>query len=126
MGGGKTLLACHSIAIANQDTLTVEFMCARHIDQLDQVDFWVRNLERQERFSFWLQTSSDKFYPDFVCKLEDERFLVVEYKGADRYSTDDAKEKRRLGELWAQKSNGRCLFVMLKGTEWNAIKNVLE
>ena len=31
--------------------------------------------------SFWLQTSSDKFYPDFVALLNDGRVLVVEYKG---------------------------------------------
>jgi type III restriction enzyme len=103
-----------------------EFLCARFLDQLDQVEFWVRNLERQERFSFWLQTASDKFYPDFICKLKDGRFLVVEYKGADRWSTDDSKEKRRLGELWALKSNGKCLFIMLKGKDWEAILSLLK
>lgn len=99
-----------------------EFLCAQFIDQMDEVEFWVRNLERQESFSFWLQTASDKFYPDFVCKLKDGRYLVVEYKGADRWSNDDSKEKRRLGELWALKSDGRCLFVMPKGKDWGAIK----
>jgi len=69
-----------------------EFLCAQTLDQMDEVEFWVRNLERQEKFSFWLQTSTDKFYPDFVCKLKDGRYLVVEYKGADRWSNDDSKE----------------------------------
>jgi type III restriction enzyme len=69
-----------------------EFLCAQFIDQMEEVEFWVRNLERQESFSFWLQTSTDKFYPDFVCKLKDGRYLVVEYKGADRWSNDDSKE----------------------------------
>jgi type III restriction enzyme len=99
-----------------------EFPCAQTLDQMDEVEFWVRNLERQEKFSFWLQTSTDKFYPDFVCKLKDGRYLVVEYKGADRWSNDDSKEKRRLGELWALKSEGKCLFVMPKGKDWGAIK----
>jgi len=99
-----------------------EFLCALHIDQMAEVEFWVRNLERQEIFSFWLQTSTDKFYPDFVCKLKDGRFLVVEYKGADRWSNDDSSEKRRLGDLWALKSNGKCLFVMPKGKDWEAIR----
>jgi type III restriction enzyme len=103
-----------------------EFLCGQFIDQMDEVEFWVRNLERQERFSFWLQTSTDKFYPDFVCKLKDGRYLVVEYKGADRWSNDDSKEKRRLGELWALKSGGRCLFVMPKGKEWEAIKEIMK
>jgi type III restriction enzyme len=84
---------------------------------MEEVGFWVRNLERQEKFSFWLQTSTDKFYPDFVCKLKDGRYLVVEYKGADRWSNDDSREKRRLGEFWALKSDGKCLFVMPKGKD---------
>jgi type III restriction enzyme len=103
-----------------------EFLCAQFIDRMPEVEYWVRNLERQERFSFWLQTSTDKFYPDFVCKLKDGRLLVVEYKGADRWSNDDSKEKRRLGELWALKSNGTCLFVMPKGKEFGEISPLLK
>jgi len=103
-----------------------EFLCAQTLDQTDEVEFWVRNLERQEKFSFWLQTSTDKFYPDFVCKLKDGRYLVVEYKGADRWSNDDSKEKRRLGELWDLKSEGKCLFVMPKGKDWGAIKAAVK
>ena len=103
-----------------------EFLCAQFIDQMEEIEFWVRNLERQESFSFWLQTATDKFYPDFVCKLKDGRYLVIEYKGADRWSNDDSKEKRRLGELWALKSDGRCLFVMPKGKDWEAIKAAVK
>ncbi len=98
-----------------------EFLCTQFIDQMDEVEFWVRNLDRQPNFSFWLQTATDKFYPDFVCKLKDGRLLVVEYKGADRWSNDDSKEKRRLGELWELKSSGKCLFVMPKGKDFGAI-----
>lgn len=103
-----------------------EFVCAQFIDQMEEVEFWVRNLDRQPALSFWLQTSTDKFYPDFVCKLKDGRHLVVEYKGADRWSNDDSKEKRRLGELWALKSNGTCLFVMPKGKDWGAIESAIQ
>lgn len=99
-----------------------EFLCVQFIDQMDEVEFWVRNLDRQPNFSFWLQTATDKFYPDFVCKLKDGRLLVVEYKGADRWSNDDSKEKRRLGELWELKSGGKCLFVMPKGKDIGAIR----
>jgi type III restriction enzyme len=73
-----------------------------------------------------LQTATDKFYPDFVCKLEDGRFLVVEYKGADRWSNDDSREKRRLGELWALKSNGTCLFIMPKGEQFEEIAQLVS
>ena len=58
-----------------------------------------------------------------LSAMKDGRYLVVEYKGADRWSNDDSKEKRRLGELWALKSGGQCLFVMPKGKDWGAIKD---
>ena len=94
-----------------------EAECAVFIDNLAEVRFWVRNLERDD-CSFWRQTSTDKFYPDFVAELADGRYLVVEYKGADRWSDDDSKEKRALGVLWAERSGGRCLFVMPKGRDF--------
>lgn len=98
-----------------------EHDCAAFIDGMEPVKRWVRNLERRPEDSFWLQTSSDKFYPDFVAELEDGRILVVEYKGADRWSNDDSKEKRAVGELWAERSGGKCVFVMPKGPDFNAI-----
>jgi len=69
-----------------------------------------------------LQTSTDKFYPDFVCLLNDVRYLVVEYKGEDRWSDDDSKEKREIGELWEARSEGLCLFIMPKGKDFEAIR----
>ena len=92
-----------------------ECECARIIDSLgDIVEFWVRNLERQPETSFWIQTHTDKFYPDFVCRLKNGKTLVVEYKGGDRATNDDTKEKERLGDLWQARSNGECFFVMAK------------
>ncbi|PSQ80661.1 MAG: restriction endonuclease subunit R, partial [Bacteroidetes bacterium QS_8_68_15] len=99
-----------------------EERCAQFIDRLPPIDYWVRNLDRRPRHAFWLQTSTDRFYPDFVCRLRDERYLVVEYKGADRWSDDDSHEKRTLGELWAERSDGQCLFVMPKGPDHDTIR----
>ena len=98
-----------------------EAECAAFIDGLEEVEYWVRNLERED-YSFWLPTSTDKFYPDFVVRLKDGHILVVEYKGADRWSDDDSKEKRLIGEVWEKRSKGRCLFIMPKGKDFNAIK----
>ncbi|MBI2058861.1 MAG: hypothetical protein HYT87_03745 [Nitrospirae bacterium] len=103
-----------------------EFECAQFIDQLPEVKFWVRNLERRPEHSFWLQTSTDKFYPDFVALLNDGRILVVESKGEHLWSNDDSKEKRAVGDLWADLSGGRCLFVMPKGKDWGAITDVVR
>ena len=75
----------------------------------------MRNLEREPKLSFWIQTSTDKFYPDFLAKLKNGKFLAVEYKGHDRASNDDTKEKERLGKLWEERSGGQCFFEMVKG-----------
>jgi len=101
-----------------------EFECAQYIDTLDEVEFWVRNLERRPQHSFWLQTSTDRFYPDFVCKLKDGRFLVVEYKGEHLWN-EDSKEKKALGELWESRSTGKCLFVMPTKKDYGVIKQRL-
>ncbi len=103
-----------------------EFECAVYIDQLDEVEFWVRNLEKRRKHSFWLPTSTDAFYPDFVVKLKDGRTLVLEYKGEHLWSNDDSKEKRAVGELWAERSGGECLFVMPKGKDWTAVADKMR
>ena len=77
----------------------------------------VRNLERQPEASFWLPTSTDRFYPDFVAELTDGRVLVIEYKGAHLYDGSDAREKRDIGKVWAAASDGRCLFAMVTDAE---------
>jgi type III restriction enzyme len=84
---------------------------------LTEVKFWVRNLSGpgRETTSFWLQTATDKFYPDFVCLLADGRILVVEYKNARDWSNDDSREKRALGELWQERSGGLAYFSCRKG-----------
>ena len=80
---------------------------------MPHVKHWVRNLERQEHSSFWLPTSTDRFYPDFVAELTDGRVLVVEYKGAHLVTGQDAREKQTIGSVWAAASNGHCRFVMV-------------
>lgn len=94
-----------------------EFLCARAIDAHPKVKHWVRNIESQPKFSFWLPTGTDYFYPDFVAELNDGRILVIEYKGDPFVSNDDSREKRLVGEQWARASNGRCLFLFATANE---------
>lgn len=89
-----------------------EFECAKALDTLPSVKYWIRNLSTRPQTSFWLPTSTDRFYPDFVAMLQDGRIFVVEYKGADRMDTGDTREKTNIGELWATKSQGKGLFLM--------------
>ena len=101
--------------------MTEEFRCAQFLDDLPGVKFWVRNLSRRTT-SFRLQTSTDWFYPDFVCQLQDGRVLVVEYKGSHLSDGEDAGEKRAVGQVWESRSGGRCLFVMPEGMDLEAIR----
>jgi type III restriction enzyme len=102
-----------------------EFACAEFIaNELDGVEWWVRNVERKAT-SFWLQTASDKFYPDFLLRLKDGRSLAIEYKGAHIADSRDSVEKKRIGELWARRSEGRCLFAWVEKQNWQSITEVI-
>lgn len=89
-----------------------EIFCAQCIDSNPKVETWIKNIEREPEYSFWLPTHEDKFYPDFVVKLTDGTFAAIEYKGEIYKTTDDSKEKDMLGKIWAEKSNNLCKFLM--------------
>ncbi len=98
-----------------------EFECAVWLDtqaQKGRLQYWVRNLARREGASFFFQKATG-FYPDFVCKLNDDSFLIVEYKGANGWT--DAQDDRDIGGLWAKLSNGTCQFVMVKEKQWSGV-----
>jgi type III restriction enzyme len=102
-----------------------EFDCAVFIaTQLEGVKYWVRNVERKPT-SFSLQTATDRFYPDFVCQMKDGRILVIEYKNSRDWDLPDNQEKRQLGELWARRSNEKCVFIMPRGQDWGAVRHIL-
>ena len=123
---GPTRLERHHFpVIGDLEPQGEEFECACHLDRHPMVRSWVRNVDRKPG-SFWLQTPTDKFYPDFLALSTDGRYLAVEYKGADRVDDPDSREKRRLGELWAEASDGACLFVMPSGRRFTMIDDVLR
>lgn len=97
-----------------------EFECARYLDILEEVKVWVRNPD-QSSLAFSLQTTTDRFYPDFVCRLKDGRYLVVEYKGLVYRTNDDSQEKNIIGELWEKRSGGSCLFIMVSDRQYDSI-----
>lgn len=109
-----------------------EFECACQLDmwaQQGRIQFWVRNLVRREGSSFFLQKADGRFYPDFLCQLPGidgmrGAVLAVEYKGADRWSA--AEDDRMIGGLWANLSEGRCRFVMVKEKRWEWIEGLLK
>jgi type III restriction enzyme len=108
-----------------------EFECACWLDiqaQQGRIRFWVRNLVRREGSSFFLQKANGRFYPDFLCQLPEcygkpGPVLAVEYKGGDRWT--DAGDDRLIGGLWANLSEGRCRFVMVRDKRWDWIEPLL-
>ena len=50
-----------------------------------------------------------------MAKLTNGKVLAIEYKGLNLSTSDDTKEKERLGKLWELKSGGQCFFEMVKG-----------
>ena len=99
-------------SIADLKVKGEEFECAKAIDVHRAVRHWVRNLSQVPQFAFWLPTATDRFYPDFVVELMDGRVAVVEYKGESYASNDDSREKRWVGERWAQTTGH--LFAMVE------------
>ncbi|MGJ3230658.1 MAG: DEAD/DEAH box helicase [Oceanicaulis sp.] len=100
-----------------------EFKCAVHLEEHKRVRFWVRNVDRKPN-AFWLQLPSGRFYPDFVAMLDDGRIAVVEYKGA--HLAEEAAQKRKIGELWAEASEGQCVFAMPTGRDFAEIDRAIE
>lgn len=100
-----------------------EFDCAVHLDRLDDVRYWIRNIDRKKS-SFWLQLPHERFYPDFVAMLTDGRILVVEYKGEHLY--DGEEVKRHIGAVWAEASGGKCLFCMPTKRDYGLIDRVIR
>ncbi len=80
------LLKCdEKLSVASQQTS--EFLKNSEVSHTDSL------LVQDDNLIFWLQTSSDKLYPDFVCELTNGKFLVVEYKGEHLWSNEDSKDK---------------------------------
>jgi type III restriction enzyme len=102
-----------------------EHECAVHIDRLPEVKSWARNTSQQPN-SFWIQSAPNKFYPDFLCQLKDGRSVVVEYKGADRAQNAEEQNKKTVGELWADRSGGTCLFAWVENRNYTEIERVVR
>jgi type III restriction enzyme len=99
-----------------------EFDCAQFIaNQMDGVACWIRSVARKPS-SFSLPTSSDRFYPDFLIRMDGGGIIAAEYKGAHLATGHDSVEKKRIGELWERRSDGRCAFAWVdRPGEWAPI-----
>jgi type III restriction enzyme len=99
--------------VADLDDGGEEWRCALALDEHPQVRRWVRNLDSDPVAGFWLPVSSGRFYPDFVCELNDGRLFVAEYKGEHLRNMPREIEKGQVGKVWADASQGKAVFAML-------------
>jgi len=106
---GGTIFNKHYFSLLGDFDSGEECDCAIHLDRHEKVRYWVRNVDRKKS-SFWLQLPHAKFYPDFVAMLTDGRILVIEYKGQHLYEAEVVK--RKIGNVWADASDGQNLFCM--------------
>ncbi len=88
-----------------------ETKCAIALDQAADVKFWIRNLPRKPHSYKLPLGGGSNFYPDFVVQLQNDKLLVVEYKGA--HLVADSALKKTIGELMEKKSSGKFFFIMV-------------
>lgn len=75
-----------------------ERIVASKIDSLDNVCWWLRNIERS---GFYLQGyRKGRFFPDFVVKTNKDNYFVMEYKGEYLLDTSDTLYKEEIGRIW--------------------------
>lgn len=98
--------------------------CALVLEHHRKVKRWARILDRMPG-TFRIARSSAWFYPDFIAELTDGRFLAVEYKGQHIADSAETEEKEMVGRKWAEASGGKCLFVMAKDRDFDAIARAL-
>lgn len=106
------------LKIENFDKMKAQFAFLEREGKRSGTGF-LQWLERKPG-AFSLQTSTDRFYSDFLAKLKDGRLVAVEYKGGHLYA--GAEEKRMMGELWENTSGGKCVFAMPTAKDWSEIE----
>ena len=102
-----------------------EFECAKRIDSHPNVARWIRNTEHATQGGFWLPKSPGRFFPDFVVEMKDG-FVLVEYKMGKMASDPEEQHKKAVGELWAERSNGRCRFAWIVDRDWQRLAATLD
>ena len=81
------------------------------VANLENVEFWTRNLERGKGFCI---NGFINHYPDFIIKTKKGKIILLETKGDHL----DAEKKIKLGNLWANKAGDNYgYFLVYKNRE---------
>lgn len=82
------------------------------LDSLPNVEFWVRNREKQDPF-FIQGWKKGKFYPDFVALTKKGNIVALEWKGEDRISNEDTGYKVEIADEWVKLGKGKLHFFLV-------------
>ena len=102
-----------------------ESQCAKRIDDHPNVRRWLRNLSYESAGGFSLPLSPGRFFPDFIVELMDDRVAIIEYKGKQRDPLVEELHKKDVGELWAARSAGECVFAWVVDRDWATLETAL-
>lgn len=76
------------------------------VANLENVEFWTRNLERSKGFCI---NGFINHYPDFIIKTKKGKIVLLETKGDHL----DAEKKIKLGNLWASKAGNNYKYCLV-------------
>lgn len=103
-----------------------EILCAAELDGHPNVKRWMRNVEHESAGGFCLPLSPGRFFPDFLAELNDGRIAMIEYKGGQRAELQAERFKMDIGKLWADRSNGQCVFAWVVNKDWANLADSLK
>jgi type III restriction enzyme len=103
-----------------------EELCAAELDGHPNIKRWLRNLEHESAGGVSLPLSPGRFFPDFLAELMDGRIAMIEYKGRLLAELHAEQFKKDIGNLWADRSNGQCVFAWIVNKDWSNLTDALR
>ena len=101
-----------------------EKIVASKMDSLDNVRWWLRNIERS---GFYLQGyRKGRFFPDFIIKTNNNNYCIVEYKGEYLLGTPDTEYEERIGKIWQNVAPKNYFFRLIGKDKIDETINFIE
>ena len=96
---------------------------AGRLNSLENMHWWFRNPEISGFYiQGWLK---NKFYPDFIAKTKNCKYIIIEYKGEHLASGDDSNYKKAIGKAWEKLGGVNYYFEWVeKNNMDNAISKI--
>lgn len=92
---------------------------ASKLNALENIHWWFRNPEMS---GFYIQGwKKYKFYPDFIVKTKNEKYFLLEYKGAHLVGAEDSNYKETVGKKWEELSGDEYYFRLVEKSDIDKI-----